>query len=85
MACSTGAGRDGDSLDPTVVARQQYRSVVVDLPFLVQVDGGRQKTAEVPQLLSDGVWEQIVASFHRSWRKSSRSSASSWTGGSLSS
>ena len=22
--------------------------------------GGRQKTAEVPQLLSDGVWEQIL-------------------------
>ena len=40
----------------------QFLDKVVDLPVLVQVVGGRQITVEVPQLLSDGVREQIVAS-----------------------
>ena len=57
----------------------QFLDKAVDLPVLVQVVCGRQKTVENPQLLSDRAREQIVASCHRSWRKSSRSSASSWT------
>ena len=57
----------------------QFLDKVVDMPVLVQIVGGRQKTVEVPQLLSDGVREQFLALCHRSWRKSSSSSASSWT------
>ena len=47
-----------------VVPHDSAVDTVVDLHVVVQVVGGRQKTAEVPQLLSDGVWEQIVVRVH---------------------